>query len=327
MNETSEQLFVKSSLPSEPVGADGVTAGDLLRQAREAQNIELASLAAVLKISESKLRALEDNDYSRLPEMAFVRGLAKSVCKRLDIDEKPVLDLLPALHGSPTLRFSMDLSGRSSTALKGERYRGSKRSKLWIVLAILIIVLLALLFVFTDSSSWKKALSSNDEPSQGNTEQVLTDDQGSGAVTRTLQLPGLGVNEGSSSSSSYELPSLSLEGASENDLSADVNNNVPSSDLAAQPLGEMSTSGSTPVAAQDLRFTATGATSITVKNRDDKVVLTRTLKKDETVDIPLENLPLKVNVGNVKATTVELRGETFDLKPYTKRNTANFEVK
>lgn len=327
LNETSEQLFVKSSMPSEYANTGALTAGDVLRQAREAQHIELATLAAVLKISESKLRALEANDFSQLPEIAFVRGLAKSVCKRLGIDEKPVLELLPSLHGSQALRLPMDLSGRQpSTAIKKERYKSNKRSKLWwIVLAVLVIVLL---FLFVEPARWKKVIFPGDESSQNNADQTLAGEQNSGSVTRTVLIPSLNVNGDASAPSSYD------------DLPAQENTITPP---AAEPLGqvEADTSSAEPVEvaedtpatektaviAQDLRFTASGSTSITVKTSDDKVVMTRTLRKDDEVSVPLENLPLKVNVGNAKVTTVQLRGEAFDLKPYTKRNVANFEVK
>ncbi|HEY0823842.1 MAG TPA: helix-turn-helix transcriptional regulator, partial [Ramlibacter sp.] len=76
-------------------GADGVTAGMLLRQAREAAGLHVATLAANLKVPVRKLEALEEDRYDLLPDAVFVRALASSVCRTLKVDPQPVLERLP----------------------------------------------------------------------------------------------------------------------------------------------------------------------------------------------------------------------------------------
>ena len=80
-------------------GASGVesSAGMLLRNARQAQGLGLDALAASLKVSVNKLQALEQNQFDLLPDAAFVRALAASVCRLLKLDPAPVLQRLPPI--------------------------------------------------------------------------------------------------------------------------------------------------------------------------------------------------------------------------------------
>ena len=61
----------------------------MLRQAREAAGVDLASLAVALKVSVKKLEALESDRLDLLPDAVFVRALASSVCRALKIDAGP----------------------------------------------------------------------------------------------------------------------------------------------------------------------------------------------------------------------------------------------
>lgn len=75
--------------------APRTTAGQLLREAREAANVELPALAMALKVSVKKLESLEADRLDLLPDAVFVRALASSVCRALKIDAVPVLAQLP----------------------------------------------------------------------------------------------------------------------------------------------------------------------------------------------------------------------------------------
>ena len=77
------------------VAADGMTAGMLLRRAREAAGLHVATLAVSLKVPVRKLEALEEDKYDQLSDAVFVRALASSVCRTLKIDPQPVLERLP----------------------------------------------------------------------------------------------------------------------------------------------------------------------------------------------------------------------------------------
>ena len=69
----------------------------------------------------------------------------------------------------------------------------------------------------------------------------------------------------------------------------------------------------------------TGQSWVKVKDGAGKVVLEKTLSKDESATAEGQ-LPLSVIVGNAKGTQVTVRGEPFDISS-TRDNVARFEVK
>ena len=76
------------------------SSGQLLRQAREQQQMTVQTLAAMLKVPVHKLQALEEDRWDALTDSVFTRSLALSVCRILNIPSEPVLAGLPKLEGS-----------------------------------------------------------------------------------------------------------------------------------------------------------------------------------------------------------------------------------
>lgn len=90
MTERGEGAFTTSAPGS---------AGALLRQARQAQSLEIAALAAAMKVAPRKLELLEADRFDELHDATFARALAQTVCRSLRIDAAPVLALLPQGKG------------------------------------------------------------------------------------------------------------------------------------------------------------------------------------------------------------------------------------
>jgi cytoskeleton protein RodZ len=83
----------------EPAAGTAGSAGALLRQARMAQGLEVAALAAAMKVAPRKLELLESDRFDELHDATFARALAQSVCRSLHIDPAPVMALLPQVQG------------------------------------------------------------------------------------------------------------------------------------------------------------------------------------------------------------------------------------
>jgi cytoskeleton protein RodZ len=79
---------------AQPVPA--ASAGALLRQARQARGLHLMALSASLKVPATRLEAMEEDRWHDLPDAAYARALAHTVCRALGIDPQPVLRSLPA---------------------------------------------------------------------------------------------------------------------------------------------------------------------------------------------------------------------------------------
>jgi cytoskeleton protein RodZ len=76
-----------------------MSAGRLLREAREKQGLHIAALAAAIKVTPKKLELLESDRFDALPDATFTRALAQTVCRALKTDPTPVMRLLPPPSG------------------------------------------------------------------------------------------------------------------------------------------------------------------------------------------------------------------------------------
>ena len=85
---------------SEVVESGGLTAGGLLREARQASGMHIAALAVALKVPVSKLEALEADNFTVLPDTVFVRALASSVLNEHSGFEHDVIERQLA-HAEP----------------------------------------------------------------------------------------------------------------------------------------------------------------------------------------------------------------------------------
>jgi len=71
---------------------DGMGAfGDRLRREREARGVSLGEVSESTKISTGFLRALEHEEFERLPGGVFNRGFVRAYCKFLGIDEEAMV--------------------------------------------------------------------------------------------------------------------------------------------------------------------------------------------------------------------------------------------
>ncbi len=67
------------------------TLGSYLREEREARGLDLRDAAQQTRISVNYLKAIENDDFSRLPGEVFVRGFLKNYAKFLQLPEQEVL--------------------------------------------------------------------------------------------------------------------------------------------------------------------------------------------------------------------------------------------
>ena len=78
-----------SVLNDEAITADDI--GTLLRNARADAGFTVVEIAEMTRITKSHITALEDNDYSRLPGIAYIPGFIRSYCKVVNIDPQPLI--------------------------------------------------------------------------------------------------------------------------------------------------------------------------------------------------------------------------------------------
>ena len=326
MSEIAVEEKTMQSEELEPVQAQ-TTAGTLLRQAREAARMQLPVMAATLKVPQHKLEALEADDYAAFPDHVFMRALAMSMCRSLHIDTEPVLALLPhreikSLAGqgagiNEAVKVRSNFKGAGTPLDSGSN--GTRK----IVAGVLVLLAAAAAVYFVP---FHQASDGAEEVTQAMTpEQALP-----GNTVETAALvtePVVPANQGTETT---DVAVGSVTEASEAVTGAVAASSVAQPEAAAPapiaPAPAAEATASADVAAGLLVLKVnTGQSWVKVKDGAGKVVLEKTLNKDESATAEGQ-LPLSVIVGNAKGTQVTVRGEPFDIST-TRDNVARFEVK
>ncbi|QBJ64859.1 RodZ domain-containing protein [Pseudoalteromonas sp. DL-6] len=80
--------------------SDEPSVGQILKTHRENANISLAKIASLLKLTESQVQHIENDEYHLLGAKTFVKGYIKNYCRTLNIDSTAILAMLPAFSTS-----------------------------------------------------------------------------------------------------------------------------------------------------------------------------------------------------------------------------------
>jgi cytoskeleton protein RodZ len=319
MTDRVSEFGTSAAQPLEAADITHKTAGDMLREAREAHGLHIEMVAAALKVPPQKLLALEADDIASLPDPVFARALASSVCRALRIDPAPVLAKLPTTQKVSLAAADRTLKTNISSGTP--RWTGSGRSSGGLPSRALLTVVV-LLLIGAGALFWLP--------------QSVFDQLGA-SVSR-LAARG------------------SADGSASNDASADAPAAQGGSGVAAEPVpaqpaapnGPVSNAAEAPATAamnpanatsvatapavapaassQQLVFVAREECWITVTEAGGKQLLRRSLQAGETVGLS-GALPLSVVVGRASSVDVQVRGKPFDLKPVTKSGgVARFEV-
>jgi cytoskeleton protein RodZ len=317
MTDRVSEFGTSAALPLEEGDITHKTAGDLLREAREAHGLHIEMVAAALKVPPQKLMALEADDIASLPDPVFARALASSVCRALRIDPAPVLAKLPN-----TQRVSLaeaDRTLRTNITSGTPRWNSSGRSSglpsrgLLIVVLVLLVGAAALFWlpqsVFDQISASVSRLTARSEadaesaPANGPASASAT-----GAVAETV--PSQAV---APSAPASPVPAVATATP------------VAPAAVAVAPAAPVATAAS--ASSQQLVFVAREECWITVTEAGGKQLLRRSLQAGETVGLS-GALPLSVVVGRASAVDVQVSGKPYDLKPVTRGGgVARFEVK
>jgi len=298
MIERASEFGTTQTPPLIPGDSANKTAGDLLREAREAHNLHLDVVAAALKVSSQKLQALENDDIAALPDPVFARALAASVCRALHIDPAPVLAKLPGAvrPGLAEADRSISTSFRSSAPRSRSRAVGGLPSRAVLVVVGLLLAGAAALF-------WLP----------------------SGAFERLGQWVS-GFTAGQRTASVEAAPGGTVL---EPPAAAPVAAVEPTAPVVAPVAEPVAPAAAQPAAAGDdtLVFVVREESWITVNDAAGKQLLRRTVRAGETVGAS-GTLPLSVVVGRAAGVEVQVRGKPFDLTPLARSGgVARFEVK
>ncbi len=295
-----------------------VSAGTLLRQAREAAGLHIAALAVSLKVPVKKLEALEADRIDLLPDAVFARALAASVCRTLKTDPAPILASLPQTN----LAQLQSQSRVAPTAFSspGPETRTGARNQLSkpVVLFALALMVAALVIVLLPAA--EGLLSSF------SVARVSAPTQPLPAATQATQ-----ASAGDANSQTPLIASTSLAGSGLPDSSAakaDVGSGRPAQASSAPLPGaaESGTGKASPAGDEIVVLKSLGNAWVEVLDRKRTVRLRKTMSPGESVGVSAD-LPMYVTLGRADTIEVQVRGKPLDLAPLTKDNVARFEVR
>ena len=89
-------------LPAEEATLFPKTAGEKLRDAREAQGLSLAEIAARTRVPVRQLEAIEAGNYAALPSITYSVGFAKAYARAVDLDEVAIAREVRGANEAPT---------------------------------------------------------------------------------------------------------------------------------------------------------------------------------------------------------------------------------
>lgn len=291
-----------------------VTAGQLLRQAREAAGLHVAALASSLKVPVHKLEALEADDLAAFPDTVFMRALASSICRSLRLDAAPILDRLPRSEqkgfDSQRMHLNEPIKARAGKSGGGMTANSSSvsRKALWSMAGLLLA---AGIVYFMPHGAMDDAVQ---EPA---------------SAPAAVEAPQSVLPEAVPLLPAVEVAPASVLPAAEQPAPV-----VPPAAVAA-PAPAVAPSAApapqTPAAGADtsgalLAFSATATSWVQVKDARGAVVLQKNLNAGESAQVSAA-LPVSVVVGRPDVTTLQVRGQAFDLPAVARGNAARFEVK
>ena len=287
--------MTESTAPAPP---RPTTAGGLLRQARQAQGLHIAALAAAIKVVPRKLELLESDQFDQLPDATFTRALAQTVCRTLKIDAAPILALLPPPSG-----YRLEQVGGGLNTPFHER-PGRLVPKEWtsvatpaLVIAALLVIAAAVIYLLPPG--WAPLAKSAFSRVSGSSEPAATP----APVTETIVLP--------QTAASAPAQAASVAAAADVMPPAEAASEAPSPVIAAAGV---------------LQLQPSETSWIEVIDAHGKPLISRLVQPGESVGLD-GAMPFKVKIGNANATEVVFRGQPLDLGPFTRDNMAKLELK
>ncbi|MEJ6005488.1 helix-turn-helix domain-containing protein [Paucibacter sp. AS339] len=315
----SSILSAAAPLLREP--ASPQTAGAWLRQQRQQRGLHIVALAAMLKVPQSKLEALESDRLQELPDATFTRALATAMCRALKVDAAPVMAMLPRSN-EPELNVSRGLNKpyrERDSRTEGLSLDWVKRPVVWGA-GLVLLAAAAVYFLPADlldryqkpAAESAAAVSAQAEPSPVTSTEILARPAGSDVS------PG----DAAASEAMQPMPAASKTVQATAAVAAPMPAAVttPSAVTASVAAAPAPVAGGVP-----LLVKVSAESWVEVVDARGQTLLSKLLRPGDVQN--LSGLPpLKVRVGNVAGTELVLRGSSVDLASQSRDNVARIEL-
>ncbi|UJF23802.1 DUF4115 domain-containing protein [Suttonella sp. R2A3] len=324
---------MKDSVTSLDESSAALDIGQILRQAREARDITIASAAMQTNLRGVVIEQLEENNFEATGAPVFTRGYLSIYARFLELEEDK---LLVAYNQRDSKQDAGKL--RLSSVNVQSQQRPYKRSytRQWVMLGLLLILGGVLMTQLFNDQSWlikqiQGAFATQEDPV--NNGEGASDEETSGIV---LEI----ASEQEGQNSGNDTPGLTLESVGEpvtddtttlenNDtlsLSSLDEQNASSADdigLLNDTEGEASPQSSGPA----LVVTTAQENWIEVKNAGGEILHSKIYQPGSSIELTSDSPRYSLNIGRPDAVTLMLNGEERPLDNFRQGgHTRLFEV-
>lgn len=324
--------------------AAGPSAGQLLRQAREAAGLHVATLAANLKVPLRKLELLEEDQYEQVGDAVFVRALASSVARTLKMDPNPVLERLPRTSRPRLVQDGDGINTPFRTAgdEPGKGWLGQISRPVALTVVALLLAALVLIFLPRREEAPASVARSSEPVMPPGTPTVINPpvenppasepaNAGSAPLTASTSLaqpPAAAPAPAPVAAASAAAPAARASASAPRPAASAVVAAMPTPVAAAStPAPAALPASGAPIAAKGIvTFRARGSSWVQVTDAHGTAVFRKLMEAGESAGAS-GALPLSVTVGSVAQTEVQVRGKPYNMAPVSKDNVARFEVK
>ncbi|WP_316368135.1 helix-turn-helix domain-containing protein [Candidatus Thiodiazotropha sp. CDECU1] len=309
--------------------------GSQLRKARERQGLDQAKMAAQLHLSQAMIAALEVDDFDNLPGPVFVQGYLRKYSRLLGVNENAVIEAYQSLL---PVSDELPIQGSQKQELSRELHSGHGviRYVTWGIL----LILAGLLFF------WWQTRVELEEPESVAAEDQLETVVQDPVVEQVIPQPQPQPQPAEVDMPQPDPPSEEVVEASERLLN-EIDDVITTSDQLLAPLEDKPSQPAeqaqpdpvnlptqevepTPevvaVVSKRVVFLFNESCWTEVRDRDGKLRIFGELAagKRRTLDSRLG--PFSVLLGNAAGVELNIDGEAFDLKPFTRGKVARFTL-
>lgn len=267
--------------------------GQVLKTAREAQQLDIDDVCSYLRLSRRQVIALENNDFSVLPEATITRGFIRNYARMLNLDAEPLLEAYRSFSSSNHPRPITIQS--ENIIIPGN----DKRSWMMYIFASVLIVLLVIAWVIYVDYIPKKPAAEVAIP-------IATE-----LETSSQQV--VAVEEEPSANLAEEQPSI------ENTVVEPANSEAQSTSPAITETAVVTTQLAT------IQIKASERSWVSITDRSNKNIFDKIMVAGVDEIIKGEP-PLQVVIGNAPNTTLVFNNQPVDLAPVTKDRVARLKL-
>ena len=308
--------------------------GEFLQLTRNRSGISITMLSNRLKVSIAKLEALEANHFDQVGDTVFVRALALSICRLLQVDINLVQDLLPEIHDKFTAKshqgsdLGMDGSGNdvfTTESFEGLVYTKSKLPISFIAYGLLVLISIILGTILLYKNSGEIAEYDRVD-STTISDEAIPDIKTASGSTQTPTASHLSVASETMMIQTQMLPASAVQiNTSEIDQknSTDFTGKVSSIPILDS---QQEIAKSNSVSKFELNFVAEFDSWIKVSDSKGQVLFSGLLKAGQSQQLMAPTLSQLV-IGNAAGIRLQINGKDMDISTIAKNNVVRIELK